>query len=367
MTSERRIGRMLGVLVLILIASTGCAPRLSAQHQAGDPAKPHHTTDGFRNLYIEEPKKNFFDFLGMRYFGDVDWADHESRADEVPVKTLSLPDVTRSVDGLRISWLGHSTFLIQKDGVNILTDPMFGDLASPVGFAGPRRYVRHVVDYKALPKIDYVVISHNHYDHLDETAIRTLGDGPLYLVPLKLKPWFVGLGIRQERVREFDWWDAARFPAISITAMPSQHWSARSLFDRRETLWASWFLEFGVGRLWFAGDTGYNAIQFKEIGEATGGVDVALIPIGGYAPPSFMKPYHVNPEEAIRIQKDVGAKLAIGMHWGTFPLTAEGPGEPPLELARQKRLQGVADEAFVTMTIGETKHLTGSLTPAGNR
>lgn len=315
---------------------------------------PHHTANGFRNLHVEDPNRSLFDFIAMRYFSDTHWADHEARADEVPVQQIDIAAVRNPPDKVQVSWLGHSTFLIQKNGLNILTDPIFGDRASPVSFAGPKRYVSHVMDYEDLPKIDYVIISHNHYDHLDNVAVRHLGDQPIYLVPLGLKTWFVNQGVSPDRVIERDWWDRSEFADVSIEAMPSQHWSARGIFDRRETLWASWLIDYGDYTIWFAGDTGYNKIQFKEIGTATGGVDLGLIPIGGYGPRFFMKTYHVDPEEAILIHQDIKAKKSIGMHWGTFPMTAEGPIDPYVELVRQRELYQIPEEVFITMKVGET-------------
>ncbi len=323
--------------------------------QPGSPQKPaHHAAGGFKNLHIEDPNKNFFDFMEMKYFGDTVWADHAARASEVPIETLDLTEVGKLPQSIRISWLGHSTFLIQGKGINVLTDLAFGERVSPFPFAGPNRSPRHVVDYAKLPRIDYVVISHNHYDHLDATAIERLGDQPIYLVPLGLKPWFVETGVSAARVREMDWWDRSDFDGIGIQALPSQHWSARGFFDRRETLWASWLIELDDRKIWFAGDTGYNDVQFKEIGRATSGVDLALIPIGGYAPRSFMRLYHVNPEEAIKIHQDIGARQSIGMHWGTYPLTAEGPIDPVIELEKQRIAYRLKPSDFITMKLGES-------------
>ncbi|MEH6477448.1 MAG: MBL fold metallo-hydrolase [Sneathiella sp.] len=342
------------VLIVVLASLLLVACETNSQTAADTKKPPHHTADGYRNLYIEHPDKSFFDFLYLRFFSDVEWADHESRFAEVSVKDLDIDLVRSPKKPNQVSWLGHSTFLIQKDGKNILTDPIFADRASPVPFAGPARYIKHVVDYDDLPDIDYVIISHNHYDHLDSETVGRLGNTPMYLVPLGLKPWFLEQGIRAERIREHDWWDRTELEGVTVQAMPSQHWSARGLGDRHETLWASWYLDFGDRTLWFGGDTGYNDIQFKEIGAATGGVDLALIPIGGYAPRSFMKTYHVNPEEAIFIHQDIKATKSIGMHWGTFPLTAEGPIDPQVELKSQRQKRGLLDDAFSTMIVGET-------------
>ena len=260
-------------------------------------------------------------------------------------------------DGLRVSWLGHSSFLLQWKGVNILTDPIFANRASPLSFVGPLRYIPHVLDYKNLPPIHYVIISHNHYDHLDATAVHLLGNNPIYLVPLRLKGWFLENGISSDRIKELDWWDKATFSNVGFRALPSQHWSARGLFDRRKTLWASWRINLKGVTVWFAGDTGYNDKQFKEIGDKLGPVDLALIPIGGYLPRSFMRFYHVDPNEALKIHKDVKAKKSIGMHWGTFPLTAEGPNDPIIELSKQRKKFNIDERTFVSMAVGQTINL----------
>lgn len=348
MSQQRFLKQLLFLCLGFMLACCGEPGAPLAQKAA------HHTANGYRNLHIEDPDKNFFDFLAMRWFGDTEWADHAARAAEVPVKDLDLETVRKPSQSIRISWLGHSTFLLQGKDRNILTDPAFGARVSPFSFAGPKRYTRHVVDYAALPPIDIVIISHNHYDHLDIAAVQLLGNRPRYLVPLGLKAWFVENGIAADRVREMDWWDSASVEGLDIQAMPSQHWSARGLNDRRETLWASWLIQLEGRKVWFAGDTGYNPVQFKEIGRAARGIDIALIPIGGYAPRPFMRLYHVNPEEAIRIHKDIGARESIGMHWGTYPLTAEGPIDPVLELEKQKKAYKLMPEAFITMTIGES-------------
>lgn len=314
----------------------------------------HHTASGYRNLHVADPDRNIFDFLAMRWFGDTEWADHAARAAEVPVRDLDIERIRQPSQSIRISWLGHSTFLLQANSVNILTDPTFGDRVSPISFVGPKRYTRHVVDYAVLPPIDVVVISHNHYDHLDVAAVKRLGNGPRYLVPLGLKPWFVGNGVAPDRVREMDWWDRATVGGLTFQAMPSQHWSARGLTDRFATLWASWLIHLEGRKIWFAGDTGYNPVQFKDIGQASNGIDIALIPIGGYAPRAFMRLYHADPEDAIRIHKDVRARQSIGMHWGTYPLTAEGPIDPVLELEKQKKIYRLRPDEFIIMALGES-------------
>jgi len=341
-----------GIFFLMFVLSCSASSPVTS-----GPNRPaHHTDEGFRNLYIDESDKTFFSYLSMRYFSDVEWADHKGEAEQVPSQQLDFNSINNPSKGLQVSWLGHSTFLIQLGGVTLLTDPVFADRVSPFSFVGPKRYVPHVVDYAKLPKIDYVIISHNHYDHLDIEAIRHLGNDPIYFVPLKLAQWFKDNAIAPDRVREMDWWDKVEEPSLKIQAMPSQHWSARGLSDRYESLWASWHMEIDGRSLWFAGDTGYNDKQFKAIGDMTGGVDFAFIPIGGYLPRSFMSDFHLNPEEAVKVHRDVKATVSFGMHWGTFPLTAEGPMAPVLELSKQIKSYGLDDGEFITLELGETIH-----------
>lgn len=350
-TARKLVVFLLGAAVL-----ASCA--ITPAERAIEGAPAHHTSRGFKNLYIEEPNKSFFSFIRMRLFGGHPWADHEKTAGDVPFQMLELGRVNNPpLNQLQVSWLGHSTFLIQYRGINILTDPMFSDRASPTSFAGPKRYTRHVLDYENLPRIDYVVISHNHYDHLDDTAARLLGNGPEYMVPLGLKDWFVGQGVSEDRIHVFDWWQkhqASVSQHIRFTAQPSQHWSARGLFDRRATLWASWRIELEDHSIWFAGDTGYNDRLFKEIGAAAGPVDLALIPIGAYDPRVFMQTYHVDPDEAVAIHQDIGAAQSIGMHWGTYPLTAEEPMDPPRRLAAAREREGMAESEFRALDLGQT-------------
>ena len=348
------------IVIVLLLSSAllaSCSFSPAEKHLEGAPA--HHTTRGFKNLYIDEPNKSFFTFLRMRLFGDNPWADHEKTAGDVPIQMLDIARVTAPpTEQLQVSWLGHSTFLIQYQGINILTDPIFSDRASPFGFAGPKRYTRHVVNYRELPPIDFVVISHNHYDHLDDTAAKILGNEPVYLVPLGLADWFEDQGVRADRIQQFDWWDVdtpeTEGASLKVEAQPSQHWSARGLFDRRKTLWASWRIELGDKSFWFAGDTGYNPRLFREIGERAGPVDLAFIPIGAYDPRSFMKTYHVDPDEAVMIHRDIGALKSLGMHWGTYPLTAEEPMDPPRRLAAAREREGLPETDFRALTLGET-------------
>jgi L-ascorbate metabolism protein UlaG (beta-lactamase superfamily) len=203
-----------------------------------------------------------------------------------------------------------------------------------------------------------VVISHNHYDHLDLGTVKRLaaqaGGSPRFYVPLGLKPWFSEAGIAD--VTELDWWDSREMGGVRIHFVPVQHWSKRTLTDRDQTLWGGWVLDHPRYRMFFAGDTGYSK-DFADIGRRFGRFDLAALPIGAYEPRWFMAPYHVNPAEAIQIRQDLNAKVALGVHWGTFEMTDEPLDEPPQVLARELARRGIPPESFFVLKHGETRRL----------
>ena len=351
------------VIISGLLLSLGCQSNTNADAtRQGN--KAHHTKDGFRNLHIVDPEKSFFDFLNMRFLGDEKWADHFSLAHEVPIQQVDVTKLLAPSEMPQVTWLGHASFLFQHKGMNILTDPIFSERASPLPFAGPKRYTQHPMDYALLPPIHAVLISHNHYDHLDNKTLAFLASHKQaiqtthFYVPLGLKQHLLDLDIESEFITELDWYQSIEVEqnsvAMQIEALPSQHWSARGLSDRRETLWASWAVKISDFTLWFAGDTGYNTEDFSGIGRHLQHVDLALIPIGAYAPRWFMQTYHVNPAEALKIHQDINAQLSIGMHWGTFPLTAEAPMEPVIVLDAEKRENNLDMASFITLPIGAT-------------
>lgn len=261
---------------------------------------------------------------------------------------LNHPDPTM----IQVTWLGHSTFLIQVAGLNLLTDPIFSDRASPVSFLGPKRLVPPPLPLADLPPIDAVLISHNHYDHLDRPTVLALGPKTTFFVPLGLKRWFLRAGLPQ--VTEADWWQTCTFGPLTVTAVPAQHFSLRRPGDANTSLWCGWMLTTPAGQIFFAGDTGYSP-DFREIGRRFGPVRLALIPIGGYRPRWFMQPMHLDPPEAVRVHLDIQARQSIGMHWGTFRLTEEDPAEPPLYLRRAAAAAGLPADSFFTLDFGETR------------
>lgn len=277
---------------------------------------------------------------------------------------LAEPDPLGEREGRAITWIGHATLLLEVDGRTVLTDPVFSERASPVSWAGPSRYTPPRPELPELPPVDVVLISHNHYDALDEASVEALAEahpGARFLVPLGLADWFRERGI--DRVTELDWWESTEHAGLRVTATPVQHWSKRGLFDENETLWAGWAVDFGDFDFWFAGDTGYQPDHFRATGERLGPFDLAAIPIGAYAPRWFMQASHVTPEEAMQIREDVGARQAAAIHWGTFPLTDEPPAEPARRLRDARRAAGLAPGAFRVLRHGETWRLSEPAEP----
>ncbi len=312
----------------------------------------HHSARGFRNLNVtKEGSKSLWSVLKMR--STAKWANHARLAGQVPVQTPDLDLIMRPKSRFQATWIGHSTFLLQIDGTHILTDPVFSDRASPVSWAGPRRYTKPALRIGELPPIDYVVISHNHYDHMDLASIATLGDSPTWFVPLGNSKLLRSVGV--SNVIELDWWDSHDVGDWRFTATPVQHWSARGVHDQFRALWSGWAFTNGSTRVYFAGDTGYNPVDFTDTGSKLGPFDLALIPIGAYSPRWFMKSMHANPEEAVQIHLDVRSRFSLAMHWGTFPLTAEEPGAPPLALAEALKKQNLKDDDFLALPVGATR------------
>ena len=249
------------------------------------------------------------------------------------------------------TWVGHSTFLLQIGGRNFLTDPHFGTHCSPLPLRGFRRQTQPGLAVGQLPRIDAILLSHNHYDHLDLPSLRSVGPGTDIYCPTGVGRLLGGVGAR--RVVEMSWGESADFNGIRLLCLPAQHGSARTPFDRNGSLWCGWMLEHGERKAAFLGDTGYAPL-FAEMGELLGPLDLAMIPIGAYRPSWFMRPLHLNPEEAVRVHLDLRAKLSVAMHWGTFLLGDDPLGEPALLLEQARQAAGVAPEAFRLLCLGET-------------
>jgi N-acyl-phosphatidylethanolamine-hydrolysing phospholipase D len=317
-----------------------------------DSSRPsHHTGRGFRNNYPHE-RPSLGDYFKMlwRFRGSYEVPEFPQAGNETAAR---MADPTRPT----LTWIGHSTFLIQIGGLGVLTDPHFTGRASPLGWAGPKRLAPPGLALRDLPPIDLVLVSHNHYDHLDDETVRGLArhhPRALFAVPLGLRGWLQRRGVRH--AVELDWWQVHEAPAFTVTAVPAQHFSGRTLTDRNRTLWCGFVLEVAGRRIFFAGDTGYSK-DFADIGARYAPMDLALIPIGAYAPRWFMRPVHVDPDEAVHIHRDVGARQSVAMHWGTFRLTVEPLDEPPRALQRALLQAGIPPEQFWVMAHGESRAL----------
>ena len=326
---------------------------LIAYVPSGMAASPaHHTRDGFRNL---EPTSHGGLGVALPFFARRIWSNLTGRtgaAAAVPNDGAFLRENARhSVP--TVTWIGHSTVLVQMDGVTFLTDPIWADTAGPVSGLGARRLVPPALALDALPPIDFVVVSHAHYDHTDLPTLRALATrGTRMFVPLRLGEVLRNDGIAA--VTELDWWDSAGVGRVTLTCVPARHWSRRGLFDENETLWSGWVVVGPTRRFYFAGDTGAFA-GFAEIGERLGPFDLAALPIGAYEPAAMMRAVHMNPEEAVSAAETVRAERVLGVHWGTFDLTDEPLAEPPARFHREAARRGLAGERFLTPALGETR------------
>lgn len=250
-------------------------------------------------------------------------------------------------------WIGHSTFLIQVKGMTLLTDPVWGSHCSPVPIKALRRLSAPPLSLTQLPPIDVVLLSHNHYDHLDAKTVRALHQlqpDILWIVPQKLSPWFHRRGVR--KVEELSWWNSLNVKQAKVTAVPTQHFSGRTLWDTNRTHWNGYVFEIGQKRMYFTGDTGYNPHDFKAIGEKWPSMDLSLIPIGTYSPQKFMETVHIGPKEAVQIHLEVHSRLSLGMHWNTFCLSEEPLNRPPYDLYLSMKEKGLAYDRFLPIEIG---------------
>ena len=316
-----------------------------------------------RNRYYQGPVSDHFD--GMRFLNPAGEPETDralgdllrwrrtapdnpwpSSIDVVPV----VPEAR--VDGLRVTMVGHATLLIQIGGLNILTDPVWSDRASPLSFAGPRRVTAPGIELGALPRIDVILLSHNHYDHLDMTTLRALHarHDPLIITPLG-NDVIIRNRIPAARIQSGDWWDYFEIaPAAKAHIVPALHWSSRGPRDRRMALWGGFMIEAAGKLVYFAGDTGYGTGNiFRAIRARFAAADLGILSIGAYDPRWLMAAQHCDPEEAIQIFEDIGAKAAVGMHWGTFKLTDEPRDDPQRRLAAELSPRGIDPGRFVAL------------------
>jgi L-ascorbate metabolism protein UlaG (beta-lactamase superfamily) len=257
-------------------------------------------------------------------------------------------------DDIAITFVNHATFLIQIGDIAILTDPIWSERASMFTWLGPRRVRKPGVAFDDLPKIDLVLLSHNHYDHLDLATLKRLRRfSPTILVAAGDARLVGPLGFAD--MRELDWWDETPIgEELSVVFVPAQHGSARGLFDRQQSLWGGYMIKSRGRLIYFGGDSGYSR-HFADIRSRLGAADIAMLGIGAYEPRWFMQSLHMNPAEAVRAHGDLGAKHSIGMHFGTFQLTPEAIDQPQADLKVARSQSEISDKEFVTLHEGETR------------
>ena len=351
------------------MGSRAWIPGAELENWAPAPWPSEHTQEGKAQSYQEggrwintwmagraSPIVFFYDwFIGGNDQSEI---PSEAKLDEtLPVRQpLWVNNSAFSPAAARMTWLGHATVLAEIDGSTVLCDPVFSDRASAVQFVGPLRYRKPACKVKELPKLTAVVVSHNHYDHLDKDSVRKLVQlqpNVSWFVPAGTKSWMTyHAGVPEDKVTELAWWQEATMEGeggnnLTFVLTPANHWCKRAINDDNTMLWGSWTVLGPTKRFWFGGDTGYCE-AFKQIGREYGPFDIAAIPIGAYQPNYFMKYQHVHPGEAVQVHQDINSKKSLGIHWGTFKLTTEYYLEPPVLLTSFMTKAGLDPQAFVT-------------------
>lgn len=325
----------------LLLALTACS---SPQYPLSD----HFDGQKFHNPSVRADK-TFGQFLKWQFSGGKkSWPPElENRAK---------PDLPASVapGALHATFVNHATILLQFASLTVITDPVFSERVSPLSFVGPKRFRPPGVAFDALPKIDVVLVSHSHYDHMDLPTLKRLKESfdPLFIVPLGNRRHLARVGI--EKIVELDWWQLHEIkPGVAVKAVPAQHWSARSPFDKNESLWSGFVISSDGLKAFFAGDTGYGP-HFKEILAREGAMDASFLPIGSYEPRWFMKEQHMNPDDAVLAHVDLQSAKSVGIHFGCFHLANEGHEEPVSELRAALLARNVASKEFIAPDTGET-------------
>lgn len=348
----RTVLKRLGTALLFLIVALCFAPSLVPPF--------------LDRVYYEGPRSDHFD--GERFFnpgfaayrgGDPRrffnrWATGERAAwpTNVPVRQTVPPDRIEGAE-MRVTWIGHSTVLVQTQGINILTDPIWSERASPLSFAGPKRTRAPGIAFERLPKVDLILISHNHYDHMDLPTLKRLWkrDRPAIVTSLGNDSILKGEGI--DAVAR-DWGQSVWLGAAEVVVLRNHHWSSRWGVDRNRALWSAFMVKLPGGSILYAGDTGLGDGGWVREAAARGPFRLAIIPIGAYEPRDFMKTNHINPEEAVRIFDALDPAVALGVHWGTFQLTFEPIGDPPQRLDALRRKLGISPARFRATEVGES-------------
>jgi len=338
----------------------GCGSS-TTQSQAAEvevlPERPyHHAAGGFRNPpgspTHEHDLSNWVKHIWHELAGD----DPELPEDHFIGQVRAAAELAATGNSDKITWLGHSSFLLRLSGANLLLDPFLSDYATSMPPFGPKRYTPPGLPVEKLPKIDLIIISHNHYDHLDGATLTALPNRrniPI-IVPLRLREFCLELGY--EKIIELDWYDATKSGPITVTSLPAIHFSGRGLFDRNETLWTGYSITDGRIKIHFCGDTAYHSL-FKEIGRDYGPFDYGLVPIGAYRPQPMKNGAHATPEEAVKLGRDLRADKLIPIHWGSIVLSQAPPFEAPVRFLKAGLEAGYDESSLWKMKVGETREL----------
>ncbi len=339
------------LFILSLVVLTLCIGKLLS-------TKPYHgpVTDHFNGHRFKNPSKR-----SAKGFKDVFKYIRKRQKDKWPkfenpyVRKTKVEDANEHE--IKIHFVNHSSFLIQIGSVNILTDPIWSEYCSPVPLPMLKRKRPPGIMFDKLPRIDLVLISHNHYDHLDKKTIKriTKTHDPMAITCLGNANTIKSMGISS--VLELDWWQRNQFQNIEIEAVPANHFSSRGTFDRNTSLWCGFIIRSGKKQIYFVGDTGYGS-TFNTIGQKYGAMDLSLIPIGAYKPRWFMSPIHISPQEAVQLHKDVKSKKSIAMHYGTFALADDSPDRAINEFKTARDLESISEDEFLILEEGRCFQLT---------
>ena len=343
------------LIVPVLVACTGAPPYEGA---------PSDHFDGKHFSNRDNSDKSAWDVLQFGWgalFHASPWPEH------VEIQRGLVAD-QRVNQGISVTYVNHSTFLIQVDGLNILTDPIYSKRASPWQWLGPERVHEPGIAMDDLPPIDLILISHNHYDHLDVATLQQLAarhqQPPMILAGLGNGRYFSSLGL--QRHRDMDWRENVEWQGVEIVFSECRHSSGRGINDQKRTLWGSFVIKTSRGSIYFAGDTGYGP-QFSEAAREYGPFALALLPIGAYEPRDFMEAVHLNPADAVQAHLDLDTEQSIGIHFGTFQLTYEAIDQPLIDLRVALEKTGVQPDNFLTLAPGETHRIPGPDARAGSR
>ena len=320
-----------------------------------DGSKPHHTPEGFRNL--EPDLRQSGDLKRWRKERKEQGLPHPPKAGYPAFIEHWCHPADLSGEDDRVWWLGHAALLLRLNKHYILIDPALSKRASPFAFAGPQRKTPSPLDIHHLPRLDYVLISHNHYDHLDKPTVKRIArrfPQARFIVPLGLALWCHQHGLRH--VHQLDWWQHIEFAGIRIDAVPARHWSMRTVYDRNRSLWCGWVIRTPTLRFWFSGDSGYSE-KLPEIAKRLGPFNLAALPVGAYAPKWFMGGQHMDPDQSVSLWRAIGKPVTIPIHWGVFELADESLDEPPAELMRALQSAGEDNTRFSAWRIGESRGL----------